>query len=727
MPLLPILIFLPMAMALVAIAAGRCGHGLRDGIVGGTGAVIFGLCVLVAVSGGGAYSIPAFCGFGLTLRADGFRALYCCVASFMWMMTGFFTPDYMSHGHARTRYAFFNLMTLGATLGVFLSDDLYTTFVFFEIMSFTSYVWVAQEETEGALKAAGTYLAVAVIGGLTTLMGLFLLHFHLGTLSFDGLQTAMAAAGDKPVLTVAAWLTLVGFAGKAGMFPVHIWLPKAHPVAPAPASALLSGILTKSGVFGLIVICSRLMPGNAAFGNALLVLASITMFMGALLALFSTDLKRTLACSSMSQIGFIAVGLSMMVLLGEHGSLAAYGTVMHMANHSLIKLVLFMCAGVVYMNAHALDLNEIRGFGRKKPLLHIAFFLGATSIACIPPIGSGYNSKSLLHEAILELIVHNQEHGHIWLPYKAAEILFLISGGLTVAYMVKLYVCIFWQKHPTRQAQFDSQRQYMKPLSAAAILISAVILPFLGALPEMTLGYLGEQSAHFFGQHAVEHAIPYFSLANLEGAAISISIGAAVYLLIVRPLLMRKGEYINRWPAWLDLETLLYKPLLMDVLPTAADLVVGTLARLPDSRLVKVYIPGAVTFVTRTLASIPDGTLVTRVIPALVTGLTRFFAELPEHLVMLMRRIFFRKRRTRAAIPVGTPFTYACGMALNAVAAFLNRTLLRRKPLPTDFEVILAASWHELKEDTRALTVSVSFGLLLLCVGLFITCLYLLR
>ena len=679
MALLPVVILLPMVMAAICVLAGRVGNALRDALVSLTGAVIFALCVLIAVMGGGEFAIPAFCGFGLTLKADGFRMLYSCIAAFMWMMSGFFTPDYMRHGHARTRYSFFNLMTLGATLGVFLSDDLYTTFVFFEIMSFTSYVWVAQEETEGALKAAGTYLAVAVIGGLTTLMGLFLLHFHLGTLSFDGLQAAMAASGSKPVLTVATWLTLVGFAGKAGMFPVHIWLPKAHPVAPAPASALLSGILTKSGIFGLIVICSRLMPGNAAFGNALLVLASITMFLGALLALFSTDLKRTLACSSMSQVGFIAVGLSMMVLLGAEGSLAAYGTVMHMANHSLIKLVLFMCAGVVYMNAHSLDLNEIRGFGRKKPLLHLAFFLGATSIACIPPIGSGYNSKSLLHEAILELIHELQLHGHMWWPYKAAEILFLISGGLTVAYMIKLYICIFWQKNPTRQEEYDEQYRYMKPLSALAIVLSAIVLPVLGALPGKTLEWLAVQSESFFGQHAPHHAIHYFSMENLEGAAISIGIGLIVYLLICRPLLMKKGAYLNRWPEKLDLETLLYQPLLMKWLP------------------------------------------------GIVTGVVRFFAELPENIVMLGRGSVFSHRRTRKEIPVGNVVTWTLGRMLNSVARVLNATFLRRKPMRTDFEVVLAASWHEIKEDTRTLTVSVSFGLLLLCVGLLATCLYLMR
>ena len=443
--ILILLTFLPFLAAIIAYMLGRRDERAMNGFVSITGIVIFALSVVLLFLPEGEVAVPGFCGLGLYLRADGFRGLYSCVAAFMWMMTGLFAPEYFQHHGNKARYSFFTLMTLGATLGVFLSDNLGTTFLFFEIMSFASYAWVAQEETPGALRAAATYLAVAVIGGLTTLMGLFLLQHQLGTLDFASLRAAM---GQQDV-TVAVWLTLVGFGAKAGLFPLHIWLPKAHPVAPAPASALLSGILTKSGVFGLIVLCANLMQGNAAFGNALMIFAAITMFLGALLALFSTDLKRTLACSSMSQIGFITLGLSVMVLLGDEGTLAAYGSVMHMLNHSLIKLTLFTAAGVVYMNLHALNLDDIRGFGRKKPLLHIAFLLGALSIACIPPLGSGYNSKSLLHEGLLELIGEMQAAGSAWMGYKAIEVLFLISGGLTVAYMAKLYICIFWQKHPS--------------------------------------------------------------------------------------------------------------------------------------------------------------------------------------------------------------------------------------------------------------------------------------
>ncbi len=706
MYLIPVVILLPMVMAVLSAIAEPKSRLVRDVLVIGTGVFTCGVCAVLALCGEQALAIPGVCGFGLTFRSDGFRGLYGLIASFMWMMTGLFSPEYFAHhGENRGRYGLFNLMTLGATLGVFYSDDLYTTFIFFEIMSVTSFVLVAHEETDGAMKAAYTYLAVAVIGGMTTLMGLFLLYQQLGTLSFAGMEAAKAASGAD--LTAASWLVVVGFAAKAGLYPMHIWLPKAHPVAPAPASALLSGILTKSGVFGLVVVCSRLMAGNAAFGNLLMVFACITMFLGALLALFSTDLKRTLACSSMSQIGFITVGLSAMVLLGEHGTLAAYGAVMHMANHSLIKLTLFMCAGVVYMNVHALDLNKVRGFGRRKIVLHIAFLLGALSIMCIPPIGSGYNSKSLLHEALVELIAHQQAHGGVWLPYKAAEWLFLLSGGLAIAYMLKLYICIFWEKHPKKQGLYDCKQHSMNALSTAAVLGSALILPFLGALPGVLMTAIGNASASFFGQHAPEHAIHYFSLENLKGAAISISIGLIVYFGVVRTLLMKKDKngvkvYVDLWPKALDLEDGLYRPLINGALAISGK-ILGFAAALPDSKAVLTFIPRA------------------------VTALIRGIAELPERIVLGLRATVFAASQPHRKAPVGNALTYHAGRAINAAACLLNKTICRKKPLPTDFEYVLDASWKEVRTTTAFFTVSVSFGLLLACIGLFITFMYLLR
>ena len=242
------------------------------------------------------------------------------------------------------------------------------------------------------MRAAATYLGVSVACGMVTLMGMFLCWREVGSLSFDALR----AAGDSPAAVLPACLMLVGYAAKAGMAPLHIWLPKAHPVAPAPASALLSGMLTKTGIFGVVVIALNLLGGNRTFGNVLLGVGLATMTLGAVLGVFSVNLKRTLACSSMSQIGYITVGISCALLLGHHGALAAAGAVAHMVNHSLLKLCLFLCAGAVYMNAHTLDLNELRGYGGGKATLHIVFLLGALGLAGVPGL-NGYTGKTMIH------------------------------------------------------------------------------------------------------------------------------------------------------------------------------------------------------------------------------------------------------------------------------------------------------------------------------------------
>ena len=336
----------------------------------------------------------------------GFRWLYSTIAAFMWMMTTLFSMEYFAcHGNSG-RYCFFSLLTCGATMGVFLSDSLFTLFLFFEIMGLTSFVMVIQEETAAAGRAARTYLAIAVIGGLCALFGIFMIAAGTGNLSMDSLEQFRKATGGTWPLYLAGALLLAGFGAKAGMYPLHVWLPNAHPVAPAPASALLSGILTKTGVFGILMVTVTMFRHDRVWGMVLLAPGAVTMVLGAILAVFSIDLKRTLACSSMSQIGFILTGCSMQCLLGEENGLAVSGTVLHMVNHSMIKLVLFMAAGCIYMNLHKLDLNEIRGYGRNKPFLMLIFAMGAYGI-CGIPLWNGYVSKTLLHESIVELsLIH---------------------------------------------------------------------------------------------------------------------------------------------------------------------------------------------------------------------------------------------------------------------------------------------------------------------------------
>ncbi|MBR6352964.1 MAG: sodium:proton antiporter, partial [Oscillospiraceae bacterium] len=447
--MLHVLVFLPILAALAAFPIWRRSEKAANVLLLGVTGLVFVCALSLLFTGVQTAELPGFVGQGLRFESGALRTVMAVLAAFMWLMTALASPEYFDGARANGRYYMFYLWTLGALEGVFLAGDLLTLFVFFEVMSFTSYVWVVQNETPEAIRASETYLFIAVIGGLTMLMGIFLLAAACGTLRFAELLTAVSSLSAARRFTIGVCL-LVGFGAKAGMFPLHIWLPKAHPVAPAPASALLSGILTKSGIFGVVAVSCWLFEAVPAWGRLLLVPAVITMVLGAVLAVFSVDLKRTLACSSMSQIGFILTGISMCVLLEEEGSIAACGTVLHILNHSLIKLTLFVAAGVVYFNVHSLDLNDVRGFGRDKPLLKLAFLSGACSIAGIPGFG-GYISKTLLHEGIVEYCTHLAHHGGNAAPYRIVEWLFLLSGGLTLAYMARLFYILFIAQKPEHQ------------------------------------------------------------------------------------------------------------------------------------------------------------------------------------------------------------------------------------------------------------------------------------
>ena len=689
------LVFFPMAAALIAYLIGRRSKEGRNVFVMLCGLAELALMLYAAVSTVGStlhFSWSGFCSLGIRFELDDFRRVYATVAALMWAMTLLFSREYFAHYRNRNRYYFFNLMTLGATMGVFLSQDLATTLVFFEIMSFTSYTWVAHEETPGAMRAANTYLAVAVIGGLSALMGLFLLYHHLGTLEIEGLYAAAQICPDKGALYAAGVCILVGFGAKAGLFPLHIWLPKAHPVAPAPASALLSGILTKSGVFGMLVLSCNLFREDPRWGRLVLILGTITMVLGAVLALFSVDLKRTLACSSMSQIGFIAVGIGTMGLLGAENALAARGVVLHMMNHSLIKLVLFMAAGVVYMNLHQLDLNEIRGFGRKKPLLNFCFLMGALGIGGIP-LWNGYVSKTLLHEGIVELSEHLAAHGGAVLPIKAVEWLFLFSGGLTLAYMTKLYVAIFVEKHPTRQEEYDAKKHYMNPVSAAALTVSALLLPVLGMSANWSMNGVADLSRTFFAAELPRHAVRYLSLENLKGAAISIVIGALVYLLFVRKVLKREETYVNLWPAKLDLEDLLYRPLLL------------------------CWLPG---FFGRLSAVFGENKILT---PAFRYGLEgagmtlRVISELPDALVVALRQTLFRDSREPEQDPIKRRPLYRIGEKIDRIFPAKKG----EEPVGERFARMVLSR----RRTTILIIENMSFALLMCAVGLCLLLLYL--
>lgn len=550
------------------------------------------------------FSQPILVG-GLHFTADGFRVVYGLIALFMWVMTTLFSFEYFAkHRDHLKRYWVFTILTFVATEGVMFSADLMTSFIFFEILSLTSFTWVIHEETPEAIRAAKTYFFIAIIGGLILFMGMGLMSYTVGTLDYSKLYAAIQTS-PRPRLTFAAGVCILfGFGAKAGLFPLHVWLPKAHPVAPSPASALLSGILTKVGIFGILMTAVPGFIGNVAFGLLILIAGTITMALGALIALFSVDIKRTLACSSMSQIGFILVGIGTLVLIsaltGASGEtavlseeaigLAHSGLALHMVNHSLLKLTLFMAAGVFVMRLHLLNLNDIRGYGRKQPWLLIPFLLGALGISGVPGF-NGYISKTLLHEGLVvarEALISGAA-GMAELPVNAASLasclqgiewIFIISGGCTFAYMLKLFICVFVEKHPLKQDAYDAAKPCMNRLSAWTLLISSLFMPVLG-IPAVS----GRLAAYMTGTHTFAH-FHAFAAENLKGGALSLLIGLGIYLVIIRLLFIKDGRYVNRWPEKLDLEDLIYRPLLLTILPAIAGAVARFLAMLTDGILI---------------------------------------------------------------------------------------------------------------------------------------------
>ncbi len=631
------------------------------------------------------FMISNICDFGLSFRLDGFRLLYVCITTFMWLMSMSFSREYMAHYSNKLRYYVFSVLTYFATVGVFMSADLITTFVFFEIMSFTSYVWVVQDERKESLRAGETYLAIAVMGGLIMLMGLMMLYNLTGTLRIDALHDAIKPYLNTKELYVTGCLILFGFGAKAGAFPLHIWLPKAHPVAPAPASALLSGVLTKAGIYGILIISCEIFAGDAKWGTLILLIGVITMFLGALLALFSVDLKRTLACSSVSQIGFILVGIGMSDLLMEDNMLAARGTLLHMVNHSMIKLCLFMAAGVVYMNLHALDLNEIRGFGRKKPLLNAIFLMGALGIGGIP-LWNGYISKTLLHEAIVEYTHALNNEGHIAVfmlsvsAMKVIEWIFIISGGLTVCYMTKLYVAIFIEKNASeeKQKKFDENTKYMNPLSAAALSLSALYMPLSGMLPYIITDKIANLSEGFMKVSEFGTKVHYFSGTNILGALYSIVIGALLYLTVVKKLLVKDNAYIDRWPKFLDLEDLIYRPLLLTVIPNVCVFICRLIDRLMD------------------------------------------------YVVLTLRKTVYKDAKLPIEPTEGDELTHYFGTIADDSIRMLNESLWSYNPREPEIEHKLALFRKYYKENSTIIGRSMSFGLFLACVGLLLVLAYML-
>ncbi|MBN1288573.1 MAG: hypothetical protein JXA49_02925, partial [Actinobacteria bacterium] len=422
-------LFLPLLGGFAVIIAAKFGEKVRNGVAIFFAAETFIACAAMfpeVMSRGGVLQtrLPLFSG-DLYLAVDQIGLIFALFASFVWLAATLYSWNYIQHEEKRTRYHAFSLFTEAAALGIFMASDFFVLFIFFELMGILAYMLVVHTETGESLKAGTKYMALTILGGLSLLMGIFLLIYYGGGFSFT--PQADSSYLTSGICFVVAGFLIGGFGVKAGMVPLHIWLPLAHPAAPSPASALLSGVMIKAGAFGFIRLIGTFLsqaPTEAAvmvashgeepahavspwignlhdLGIAIIILALATMVIGMVLAIFQDNMKRLLAYSSISQMGFILMGVGTAAYLGAEGVLGLEGALEHIINHAFFKSLLFLCAGAIYYRTHTLNMRGLGGLWRKMPWTTAFAVIGGMGIMGIS-FFNGFVSKTILHHSIAE-------------------------------------------------------------------------------------------------------------------------------------------------------------------------------------------------------------------------------------------------------------------------------------------------------------------------------------
>ena len=380
-------------------------------------------------------------GFNFIFRADLAGFLVGLVSAAIWFLSSFYGIEYLSHTHGHNRYNIFSLLSLGGMLGVVFTGTLFSLYIFFELLSIASAVLVFHEETEEAMRAGFKYLFMGIGGGLILLFSVIVTYQIIG--DGDLSQMGIGLAGH-PLLPYIFWGYLIGFGIKAGMFPVHIWLPAAHPVAPASASALLSGVMIKAGAYCIFRTCYNLIgihglfPDHSTMILILFILALITIFLGSAVAITQTEIKRMLAYSSISQIGYIILGITLFTGKGLTGGM------MHIFGHAMMKASLFMCAGAFIHQTGLRQIKDLKGIGRRMPLTTAVFTIGGLSMIGLPPF-VGFVSKWYLALGSFEAV----NAGYYWSGWGViALVTLLVSSMMNLIYYGPIIIGAWFSPMP---------------------------------------------------------------------------------------------------------------------------------------------------------------------------------------------------------------------------------------------------------------------------------------
>jgi len=413
---------------------------------------------------------PGIC---LQFRVDAFGMMFGLVASSLWIATSFYSIGYVRslNEHAQTRYFFAFAMCLSSAIGIAFSANLLTFLVFYEILTIATYPLVIHKETPEAIIGGRKYLVYTLVAGCVLLFAIAMTYYLTGTLDFKAGGFIGDGRGSNGILILLFIMFILGFGVKAGIMPMHEWLPTAM-VAPTPVSALLHAVaVVKAGVFGCLRVILYVFGPNLLHDLGLWILLayfiSITVVGAGLLALGQDHLKRRLAFSTINNLAIIILGA---ILLTKS---SMTGGILHLANHAFMKITLFFCAGAIYVKTHKEYVSQLDGVGRQMPLTMGAFAIGALGLSGLPPI-NGFISKWFLCLGALE----------------AKQIVFLFvfltSAMLDAAFFFPIIYNSFFKKLPAGIVpHFDEAPMLM----VIPITITALLSIIFGIAPDAFVSF----------------------------------------------------------------------------------------------------------------------------------------------------------------------------------------------------------------------------------------------
>lgn len=474
----PLLAVLVSTIAAVLIVASKKNQNLRESWTIGASVIKFLIILSMAPAIFAGKNIELLLvtllpGLSIKLRVDALGMMFAMTASFLWILTSFYSIGYMRSlkEHAQTRYYACFAVTLSATIGAAFAANIFTLFIFYEIITMATYPLVAHKETKEAYEGGGKYIWYLVSTSKIFLLPALILTYVLtGTLEFSGggVFSGDVVSSNQILLQVIYVLFIAGFA-KAAIMPFHNWLPAAM-VAPTPVSALLHAVaVVKVGVFSIVRIIFFVFGPETMqslnLGIATAYFVSFTIIIASVIALTKDNLKARLAYSTVSQLSYIVLGMAMLSPSGMTGGM------IHITNHAFSKITLFFCAGAIYVVSHKTNVSQLNGIGRKMPWTMLAFSIGAMNMIGVP-LFAGFISKWYL------------AFGSIEAKNIPLLIVLLISTILNAGYYLPIIYAAYFKELPEGE---NAERQEAPMYMVVPLMITAIGTVILFLYPSALL------------------------------------------------------------------------------------------------------------------------------------------------------------------------------------------------------------------------------------------------